>query len=111
MAWPEPVGVVTWMGWDILESRSTLCWSRHHPPICSRMEVTQGEVVLRRLGVRGTVRPDRRNLDCPASERSPLAELYDLNAKVLLLGVGPRKMTALHLAEYRGDVPRQAGCA
>ena len=31
MAWPEPVGVVTWMGRDILESRSTLCWSRHHP--------------------------------------------------------------------------------
>ena len=71
------------------------------------MEVTQGEVVLRRLGVRGTVRPDRRNLDCPAGERSPLAELYDLNAKVLLLGVGPRKMTALHLAEYRAMYPGQ----
>ena len=24
-----------------------------------------------------------------------------MNAKVLLLGVGPRKLTALHLAEYR----------
>ena len=49
--------------------------------------------------------------NCPAGERSPLAQLYDLNAKVLLLGVGPRKMTALHLAVYRAryagkrDVP------
>jgi aminoglycoside 3-N-acetyltransferase len=47
----------------------------------------------------------RHDLDCPAGERSPLAQLYDLNAKVLLLGVGPRKMTALHLAEYRARYP------
>jgi aminoglycoside 3-N-acetyltransferase len=47
----------------------------------------------------------RHDLDCPAGERSPLAQLYDLNAKVLLLGVGPRKMTALHLAEYRATYP------
>jgi aminoglycoside 3-N-acetyltransferase len=47
----------------------------------------------------------RHDLDCPAGERSPLAQLYDLDAKVLLLGVGPRKMTALHLAEYRATYP------
>ena len=34
-----------------------------------------------------------------------MARLYDLNATVLLLGVGPRKMTALHLAEYRATYP------
>jgi aminoglycoside 3-N-acetyltransferase len=47
----------------------------------------------------------RHDLDCPAGERSPLAQLYDLNAKILLLGVGPRKITALHLAEYRATYP------
>jgi aminoglycoside 3-N-acetyltransferase len=47
----------------------------------------------------------RHDLDCPAGERSPLAQLYDLNARVLLLGVGPRSMTALHLAEYRAAYP------
>lgn len=43
--------------------------------------------------------------DCPAGERSPLAALYDLGALVLLLGVGPDKITALHLAEHRADYP------
>jgi aminoglycoside 3-N-acetyltransferase len=47
----------------------------------------------------------RHDLDCPAGDRSPLAHLYDLNARVLLLGVGPRKMTALHLAEHRATYP------
>ena len=47
----------------------------------------------------------RHDLDSPAGERSPLPQLYDLNARVLLLGVGPRKMTALHLAEYRATYP------
>jgi aminoglycoside 3-N-acetyltransferase len=45
------------------------------------------------------------DLNSPAGERSPLAQLYELNARVLLLGVGPRKMTALHLAEYRATYP------
>jgi aminoglycoside 3-N-acetyltransferase len=34
-------------------------------------------------------------------ERSPLARLYDLDADVLLLGVGHNRNTSLHLAEYR----------
>jgi hypothetical protein len=32
MAWPEPVGVVTWMGRDILRPRFGALLSRHHPP-------------------------------------------------------------------------------
>jgi hypothetical protein len=32
MAWPEPVGVVTWMGRDILRPRFDALLSRHHPP-------------------------------------------------------------------------------
>ncbi len=34
-------------------------------------------------------------------EASPLARLYDHNARVLLLGVGHDRNTSLHLAEYR----------
>ncbi len=36
-------------------------------------------------------------------ETSPLATLYDLDAQVLLLGVGHANNTSLHLAEHRGD--------
>ncbi|HEU5379833.1 MAG TPA: AAC(3) family N-acetyltransferase [Ktedonobacteraceae bacterium] len=46
-------------------------------------------------------------LDYGLGEHSPLARLYDLNGSVLLLGVGFRKCTALHLAEYRARNPRQ----
>jgi aminoglycoside 3-N-acetyltransferase len=38
-------------------------------------------------------------------ETSPLARLYELDAKVLLLGVGHGNNTSLHLAEYRADFP------
>lgn len=34
---------------------------------------------------------------------SPLARLYDLDALVLLLGVGHERNTSLHLAQYRSD--------
>lgn len=34
-------------------------------------------------------------------ESSPLARLYELNARVLLLGVGHDRNTSLHLAEFR----------
>ena len=42
-----------------------------------------------------------QNLDSPFDDASPLARLYDLDAVVLLLGVGFDKATALHLAEWR----------
>ncbi|HEY3344354.1 MAG TPA: AAC(3) family N-acetyltransferase [Anaerolineaceae bacterium] len=38
-------------------------------------------------------------------EHSPLARLYDLDAWVLLLGVGYDHNTAFHLSEYRADNP------
>ena len=38
-------------------------------------------------------------LDSPLGERSPLMRLYERRAKVLLLGVGFERCTALHLAE------------
>ena len=44
-------------------------------------------------------------LNCAMGERSPLARLYDLDADVLLLGVGHDRNTSLHLAEYRAHWP------
>ena len=40
-------------------------------------------------------------------ENSPLGALYDLDAKVLLLGVGHESNTSLHLAEYRARYPNK----
>jgi aminoglycoside 3-N-acetyltransferase len=40
-------------------------------------------------------------------ESSPLARVYDLGGKVLLLGVGHDRNTSLHLAEHRGDFPKE----
>ena len=39
----------------------------------------------------------------PFSDESPLARLYDLDSAILLIGVGYRNCTALHLAEYRSE--------
>jgi aminoglycoside 3-N-acetyltransferase len=44
-------------------------------------------------------------------ESSPLARLYELDADVLLLGVGYGRNTSFHLAEYRSGaaVPERSG--
>jgi len=39
-------------------------------------------------------------------ESSPLARLYELDARVLLIGVGHGNNTSLHLSEYRADFPK-----
>jgi aminoglycoside 3-N-acetyltransferase len=44
-------------------------------------------------------------LDSQLGEESPLARLEDVDAKILLLGVGFERCTAFHLAEYR--LPRR----
>lgn len=46
-----------------------------------------------------------RRLDNPLDDRGPLGRLYDLDAKVLLLGVGHDRNTSLHLAEHRAVYP------
>ncbi len=43
----------------------------------------------------------RHALDSCLGEKSPVGRLYDLDAHVLLLGVGHRSNSSLHLAEYR----------
>jgi aminoglycoside 3-N-acetyltransferase len=45
------------------------------------------------------------DLDSPVGERSPLKSMVDLGGWVLLLGVGHKKSTTLHLAEHRCDYP------
>lgn len=56
-------------------------------------------------GPRAAFVTDDHALDCAMGERSPLARLYDLDADVLLLGVGHDRNTSLHLAEYRASWP------
>lgn len=44
-------------------------------------------------------------LDSRLGEESPLARVYDLDGRVLLLGVGHESNTSLHLSEYRTEWP------
>lgn len=43
--------------------------------------------------------------DFAQNEKSPLGRLYELNASILLIGVGYCNNTSLHLAEYKADYP------
>lgn len=43
-------------------------------------------------------------------EGSPIAKLYELDAKVLLLGVGYDKNTSIHLADVRAKYPGKHDC-
>ncbi|KAF5675114.1 hypothetical protein FCIRC_7587 [Fusarium circinatum] len=45
-------------------------------------------------------------LDSMLGEKSPLARLEELNAKILLIGVGFDRCTCFHLAEYRVNSPK-----
>jgi aminoglycoside 3-N-acetyltransferase len=46
---------------------------------------------------------ENHELDYGFGETSPLARLYDLDAWLLLLGVGHTNNSSLHLVEYRAD--------
>jgi aminoglycoside 3-N-acetyltransferase len=52
-------------------------------------------------------------LESGMGEDSPLGRLYDLDARILLLGTGHASNSSLHLAEYRLPAPRrhQTGAA
>jgi len=45
------------------------------------------------------------DLECHLGEKSPMSWLYDINAVVLLIGVGFEVCTCFHLAEYRLEKP------
>lgn len=53
---------------------------------------------------------DSHELEFGMGEGSPLARLYDLNAHILLLGVGHSNNSSLHLAEYRANFPSRKKC-
>ncbi|KAL6924136.1 hypothetical protein FSST1_001410 [Fusarium sambucinum] len=53
------------------------------------------------VGANATLITEGHALDCMFGERSPLARLEELGAKILLLGVDFDKCTCFHLAEYR----------
>jgi aminoglycoside 3-N-acetyltransferase len=59
------------------------------------------EVSFAAWGARATEITDRHSLDYGLGEGSPLARIYDMDGRVLLLGVGHANNTSLHLAEYR----------
>ncbi|MEV5172800.1 AAC(3) family N-acetyltransferase [Streptomyces flaveolus] len=58
------------------------------------------------VGPRAREITDGHAPDCRLGERSPLARLEKLGARVLLLGAGYDSCTAFHLAEYRIPAPR-----
>jgi len=45
--------------------------------------------------------------DDPFGDGSPLAKLYQLNAKILLVGIGLESITSLHYAEHKADLPNR----
>ncbi|MEV0243784.1 AAC(3) family N-acetyltransferase [Streptomyces sp. NPDC050674] len=58
------------------------------------------------LGPRAAEVLDGHATDCRLGERSPLAKLEAMGARVLLLGAGYASCTSFHLAEYRIPSPR-----
>ncbi|MFD5062333.1 aminoglycoside N(3)-acetyltransferase [Streptomyces sp. NPDC058394] len=58
------------------------------------------------IGPRASAILDGHALDCRLGERSPLARLEDVGARILLLGAGFESCTAFHLAEYRIPAPQ-----
>ncbi|NEB01454.1 AAC(3) family N-acetyltransferase [Streptomyces sp. SID13726] len=57
------------------------------------------------VGARAAEVVDGHATDCRLGERSPLARLEALHARVLLLGAGWHTCTSFHLAEYRVPTP------
>ncbi|MEU0075109.1 AAC(3) family N-acetyltransferase [Streptomyces sp. NPDC006332] len=57
------------------------------------------------VGARAAEVVEGHALDCRLGERSPLAQLEELGARVLLLGAGYATCTCFHLAEYRVPSP------
>ncbi|KAF4959050.1 hypothetical protein FGADI_1928 [Fusarium gaditjirri] len=58
------------------------------------------------LGAKASFITEGHALDSMLGEKSPVARLEKLNAKVLLIGVGFNCCTSFHLAEYRVNSPK-----
>jgi aminoglycoside 3-N-acetyltransferase len=63
------------------------------------------EVSFAAWGAHARTVTENHGIDFVLGDESPLARIYDLDGRVLLLGVGHENNTSLHLAEYRTDYP------
>ena len=95
------------------DARTTSCWQMG--AVAEQVRVWPGarrschpQTSFAAIGrMAGPVTRDHE-LTCHLGEYSPLAQLEELDAKVLLLGVGFERCTAFHLAEYRlPDPPKR----
>lgn len=75
---------------------------RHVPGVVRSNHPTSSFAAFGRNAATITANHD---LNSSLGEGSPLARLYELDAWVLLLGVGHANSTSLHLAEYRSEFP------
>lgn len=66
-----------------------------------RRKKQSSSFLIHRLGKRKDEVLKHHALPYGLGENSPLGRMYDLDAKVLLIGTSFESVTAFHLAEYR----------
>lgn len=81
---------------------------RHHP---DTIRSANPQVSVAANGPHANTIVDNHDFGVCLGDESPLGRLYELDAKVLLLGVGHGNNTSLHLAEHRATWPTKTTIA